>query len=172
MSPLSVAVIGGGPAGQMAAITAANNGHRVTLIEKNEKLGKKLYITGKGRCNLTNNCEIRDVLNNIPRNGKFLHSALHAFPPSAVMEYFEGLGVPLKTERGSRVFPQSDKANDIADAMASACRKAGVELFMPELRYCGDNAAMIGCQGYYEFLAGHTAGQDLNAYATRDISLG
>ena len=115
-------VIGGGPAGMMCAVTAAEGGLRVILTDGNRSLGRKLRITGKGRCNLTNNCEIRDVLNNIPRNGKFLHSALHAFPPSAVMEYFEGLGVPLKTERGNRVFPQSDNANDIADAMASACR--------------------------------------------------
>ena len=122
------AVIGGGPAGMMCAVTAAERGLRVILSDGNRSLGRKLRITGKGRCNLTNNCEIREVLNNTPRNGKFLHSALHAFPPNAVMEYFEGLGVPLKTERGNRVFPQSDNANDIADAMASACQKAGVKV--------------------------------------------
>ena len=123
-----LAVIGGGPAGMMCAVTAAERGLRVILTDGNRSLGRKLRITGKGRCNLTNNCEIREVLNNTPRNGKFLHSALHAFPPNAVMEYFEGLGVPLKTERGNRVFPQSDNANDIADAMASACQKAGVKV--------------------------------------------
>ena len=123
-----LAVIGGGPAGMMCAVTAAERGLRVILTDGNRSLGRKLRITGKGRCNLTNSCDIREVLNNTPRNGKFLHSALHAFPPNAVMEYFEGLGVPLKTERGNRVFPQSDNANDIADAMASACQKAGVKV--------------------------------------------
>ena len=121
-------VIGGGPAGMMCAFTAAKRGLNVVLLDGNRFLGRKLRITGKGRCNVTNNCEIQDVLNNIPRNGKFLYSALNAFPPSAVMEYFEGLGVPLKTERGNRVFPCSDNANDIADAIASACLDAGVRV--------------------------------------------
>ncbi len=126
--PVDLAVIGGGPAGMMCAFTAAKRGLNVVLLDGNRFLGRKLRITGKGRCNVTNNCEIREVLNNIPRNGKFLHSALHAFPPSAVMEFFEGLGVPLKTERGNRVFPCSDNANDIADAIASACLNAGVKV--------------------------------------------
>ena len=124
----NVIVIGGGPAGMMAAICAARQGSRVILTEKNEKLGKKLFITGKGRCNVTNNCEIRDVLANIPGDGRFLYSSLNAFPPSKVIEFFESRGLPLKTERGSRVFPESDNANDVADLLESACRRAGVRV--------------------------------------------
>ena len=119
-------VIGAGPAGMLCAVTAAERGRKVTVLDGNRDPGRKLRITGKGRCNVTNNCEIREVLNNVPRNGKFLYSALNAFPPSAVMSYFENLGVPLKTERGNRVFPVSDNANDIANALAAACRRAGV----------------------------------------------
>lgn len=112
----------------MAALTAAQAGADVTLLERNPKLGRKLYITGKGRCNLTNHCGVEDVLANIPCNGKFLYSAMSAFPPSAVEALFEELGVPLKVERGNRVFPVSDKAADVIDALFFALRRAGVSI--------------------------------------------
>lgn len=128
MSQPPVVVIGGGAAGMMAALWARQAGAQVTLLEPNEKLGRKLYITGKGRCNLTNNTTPEGVLNNVPRNGRFLYSAVTRFPPSAVMEYFETLGVPLKTERGGRVFPCSDRAADVIDALFFALKKAHVTL--------------------------------------------
>ena len=121
-------VIGGGAAGMMAALSARRAGARVILVEPNEKLGRKLYITGKGRCNLTNNTTPEGVLRHVPRNGRFLYSAVTRFPPAAVMEYFETLGVPLKTERGGRVFPCSDRAADVIDALFFALKKAGVTL--------------------------------------------
>ena len=121
-----VAVIGGGAAGCMAAITAAEQGRSVLLLERNAKLGRKLYITGKGRCNVTNNCPWEEVLRHTPRNGKFLYSAMSAFPPQAAMEFFETQGVPLKTERGNRVFPASDRAGDIVDALLHRLRRLGV----------------------------------------------
>lgn len=123
-----VAVIGGGAAGMMAALWARQAGAPVILLEPNEKLGRKLYITGKGRCNLTNNTTPEGVLANVPRNGRFLYSAVTRFPPGAVMEYFENLGVPLKTERGGRVFPCSDRAADVIDALFFALKKSGVTL--------------------------------------------
>ena len=117
-------VIGGGPAGMFAAITAAKNGSRVLLLEKNDRLGKKLLITGKGRCNVTNNCDEQEILRNIPRNGRFLYSALDAMPPQRIMDYFESHGCPLKTERGNRVFPVSDKAQSGWIAFAVSCEAA------------------------------------------------
>ena len=119
-------VIGGGPAGLFAAITAAKNGSRVLLLEKNDRLGKKLLITGKGRCNVTNNCDSQEVLRNIPRNGRFLYSALDAMPPQKVMDFFESHGCPLKTERGNRVFPVSDKAQSVLDCLRGQLRSSGV----------------------------------------------
>lgn len=123
-----VVVVGGGAAGMMAALSARQSGGEVLLLEPNEKLGRKLYITGKGRCNLTNNTTPEGVLNNVPRNSRFLYSAVTRFPPAAVMEYFEGLGVPLKTERGGRVFPCSDKAADVIDALFHALKRARVTI--------------------------------------------
>ena len=121
-----VVVIGGGAAGCMAALSAAERGVSVTLLERNAKLGRKLYITGKGRCNVTNDCTVQEVLEHVPRNGRFLTSAMTRFPPEAVKQFFERRGVPLKTERGGRVFPQSDRAADIIDALRAALRRAGV----------------------------------------------
>lgn len=112
-----IAVVGGGAAGMMAAIAAARLGARVTLVERNPKVGRKLYITGKGRCNVTNHCSPAQVRAAIPRNGKFLCSALDHTPPAWVEDFFESLGVPLKVERGNRVFPVSDKSADIIDAL-------------------------------------------------------
>lgn len=125
---LPVVVLGGGAAGMMAALSAREAGAAVTLLEPNEKLGRKLYITGKGRCNLTNNTTPQGVLEHVPRNGRFLYSAVTRFPPGAVMAYFEELGVPLKTERGGRVFPCSDRAADVIDALFFALKRRGVTL--------------------------------------------
>jgi len=119
-------VVGGGAAGCMCAYLLAKNGIKVMLIDPNYKLGRKLRITGKGRCNLTNNSDIKTVMDNIPGDGRFLYSALNTCPPQKVMQLFEDLGVPLKTERGNRVFPVSDNANDIADALSSALHKYNV----------------------------------------------
>ena len=120
-------VIGGGAAGLMAAATAAERGLNVTLAEPNDKMGRKLRITGKGRCNLTNACSVREFMQNVPRNAKFLYSALNAFPPEQTVRFFEKIGVPTKVERGNRVFPLSDSANELADALAAYCVKKGVQ---------------------------------------------
>ena len=129
-----IIVVGAGPAGMMAAYTAADQGASVLLLEKNDKTGKKLRITGKGRCNLTNNSDVREVLANIPGDGRFLYSALTAFPPERVMAFFEEHGLPLKTERGKRVFPQSDRANDVANLMQKLCRESGVTILQKEAK--------------------------------------
>ena len=129
-----VVVIGAGPAGMMAAFAAAGQGADVLLLEKNEKTGKKLRITGKGRCNLTNNSDVREVMANIPGESRFLYSALTAFPPERVMQFFEDHGLPLKTERGKRVFPQSDQANDVANLMQRLCRESGVSILRAEAK--------------------------------------
>ena len=121
-----VIVIGGGPAGMFAAITAAQRGCRVLLLEKNDRLGKKLLITGKGRCNVTNDCSGEEVLQNIPRNGRFLYSAMAAFPPVKIMDFLNQAGCPLKTERGNRVFPQSDRAASVLECLQKEMRRCGV----------------------------------------------
>lgn len=123
-----VAVIGGGAAGMMAAIFAAQSGADVVIFERNDRLGKKLRITGKGRCNVTNQCTVSEFLENVPTNPRFLYSALGRFDTADTMEFFESCGVPLKVERGRRVFPVSDKAQDIVNAMADKCRKVGVSI--------------------------------------------
>ncbi len=120
-----LAVVGGGAAGMMAAISALEMGASVTLFEANPYLGKKLNITGKGRCNVTNDAECAEILKNITRNQKFLYSALFRYKPSDVMDFFENCGVPLKTERGRRVFPVSDKARDITDALEKRLTELG-----------------------------------------------
>jgi predicted Rossmann fold flavoprotein len=117
MPPVSVAVVGGGPAGMTAAIFASAAGADVTLFERGDRLGRKLGITGKGRCNLTNNCAPDEFLRSVPTNPRFLYSALYAFPPQELMTWVESLGVPLKTERGNRVFPVSDRASDVVNAL-------------------------------------------------------
>ncbi|MDY3282373.1 NAD(P)/FAD-dependent oxidoreductase [Dysosmobacter sp.] len=124
----TVVVVGGGPAGMMAAITAAERGAKVTLLEPNERLGKKLNITGKGRCNVTNNAGLETLLANVPGNGKFLYSAFSRFDGRDTMAFFEGLGVPLKTERGNRVFPVSDRAFDISAALERRLKALQVTL--------------------------------------------
>lgn len=123
-----VIVIGGGPAGMMAAVTAAMQGASVALIEKNKDLGKKLLITGKGRCNVTNFCDEQTLLSNVAHNPKFLYSAFYRFNTSDTMSFFENLGIELKVERGGRVFPTSDRALDVRNAFASFVSDCGVEL--------------------------------------------
>jgi len=110
-------VIGGGAAGMFAAITAARNGCKVLVLEKNDRMGKKLLITGKGRCNVTNNCTADEILRNVPRNGKFLYSVMNAYPPDKVMQFFEKRGCSLKTERGNRVFPISDRSISVLQCL-------------------------------------------------------
>ena len=121
-------VIGGGPAGMTAAIAAADAGDEVTLIERNEKLGKKLYITGKGRCNLTNICDDEDFFKNVVHNGRFLFSAMSRFNRWDLMGLIEDNGCPLKTERGGRVFPVSDKSSDVIKAFTKALDSRGVNV--------------------------------------------
>ena len=116
-------VIGGGAAGMFAAITAAGQGQRVLLLEKNGRLGRKLLITGKGRCNVTNCCTGQEVLQNVPRNARFLYSAMAAFPPEKTISFFESRGCPLKTERGNRVFPQSDHSQSILNCLQNELRR-------------------------------------------------
>ena len=125
-------IIGGGAAGLIAAVFSARGKKSTAVIEKNSLPGRKIRITGKGRCNVTNNCDVRTVIANTPTNGKFLYSALTAFPPSEVMDFFESIGVALKTERGRRVFPVSDKASDVAKALSDAARSSGAEIINAE----------------------------------------
>lgn len=124
----TVAIIGGGPAGMMSAIYASINGASVTLFEKNDRLGKKLAITGKGRCNVTNDCENSEFLKNVISNPKFLYASISNFTTSDTKDFFENAGVPLKTERGRRVFPVSDKAIDIVNALKKALSDYGVTI--------------------------------------------
>lgn len=123
-----IVIIGGGASGMMCAVQAAWLGHEVIILEHEKKPCRKLEITGKGRCNVTNNCDVRTVMENIPRNSKFLYSALSRFTPEDTMAFFETLGVELKTERGNRVFPVSDRAQDISGALINAAKDAGVRI--------------------------------------------
>ncbi len=125
---MKILVVGGGAAGMMAAAAASETCGDVTLIEKNEKLGKKLFITGKGRCNLTNACDHDGFFNSCMKNGKFMYSSFYGFTNDAVMEFFEELKVPLKTERGDRVFPASDRSSDIIRALEKKLKAGGVKI--------------------------------------------
>ncbi len=127
MSP-DLIVAGGGAAGMMAAGRAAELGCSVCLVEKNERLGRKIDITGKGRCNLTNNCSVQELIASVPSNGRFLYGAVSSFTPQDTMAFFESLGVPVKTERGNRVFPVSDHAKDVSGALGDWLRRAGCEV--------------------------------------------
>ncbi|MCL2630727.1 MAG: NAD(P)/FAD-dependent oxidoreductase [Firmicutes bacterium] len=127
-----IIVIGGGPAGMMSAIRASEVGCEVLLIEKNEKLGKKLYITGKGRCNLTNNCTEEDFFKNVARGEKFLKSAIYSFSPEDTISFFEENGLKLKTERGGRVFPESDKSSDVLSALIKKLKELNVLISLNE----------------------------------------
>ncbi len=127
-----VAVIGGGAAGMMAGIAAAGAGHQVHIYEKNEKLGKKIFITGKGRCNLTNACDTEELFGNVVHNPKFLYSSFYGFTNFDIMELMEQNGCPVKTERGNRVFPVSDKSSDVIRALSLRLRDLGVEVSLHE----------------------------------------
>ncbi len=133
-----VAIIGGGAAGLMAAYAAAKNGNDVTIFERNPRPARKVMITGKGRCNVTNNCDLETFLANTPHGSRFMYSAFSAFSSQDTMDFFEKQGVPLKTERGNRVFPQSDKAVDIVDALVSAVSKAGAKFVNARVSSIGD----------------------------------
>ena len=126
---MKIAIIGGGPAGMMCAIKAAEN-HEVTIFEKNEKLGKKLFITGKGRCNLTNYCDEREFLKNMVNNSNFMYSSIYSFSPFTTYYYFEELGLPLKVERGNRAFPLSDKSSDVIKAYEKKLKDLGVKVHL------------------------------------------
>lgn len=126
---MKIAIIGGGPAGMMCAIKTAEN-HWVTIFEKNEKLGKKLFITGKGRCNLTNYCDEREFLKNMVNNSNFMYSSIYSFSPFTTYYYFEELGLPLKVERGNRVFPLSDKSSDVIKAYEKKLKDLGVKVHL------------------------------------------
>ena len=129
----------------MCAYTAASRGTDTILLEPNRQLGRKLRITGKGRCNITNNCDIKEFMRNIPGDGRFLYGAVNRMPPEAVIAFFEGHGLPVKTERGSRVFPVSDNANDVAGTMAKLCERAGVRVIHTKaLRLNIENGAVTG----------------------------
>ena len=123
-----VIVIGGGPAGMMAALAAAQTGHEVLLLEKNEKLGKKLYITGKGRCNITNSSDMENLFANVMTNSKFLYSAFYGYDNQMVIDFFESEGLALKNERGNRIFPVSDHSSDVINTLQRALKKVDVEV--------------------------------------------
>ena len=145
-----VAVIGAGAAGLMAAGAAAEYGASVTLIEKNARVGRKIMITGKGRCNLCNNCDINGFIENVPVNGRFLYSAIHHFSPADTMAFFEGIGLPLKTERGSRVFPVSERASDVVDTLRAYVLDKGVRIVNDTaVELMAENGEVIGvrCAG-------------------------
>ena len=125
---MRIVVIGGGPAGMMAAVSAADCGASVILLEKNEKLGKKLYITGKGRCNLTNSCAEEKFFDHVVSNGKFLYSSIYGFPAGQVCAFFEAEGLRLKEERGGRIFPVSDKSSDVIKTMEKALQERNVQI--------------------------------------------
>lgn len=125
-----VVIVGGGAAGMMAAIAAAENGNEVHLFEKNEKLGKKLFITGKGRCNITNACDMEELMKHIVTNPRFLYSAFHTFDNLAVMDFFERIGLPIKTERGMRVFPESDHSSDVIKVLKNYMEQLGVTIYL------------------------------------------
>ena len=125
-----VIVVGGGAAGIMAAISAAESGDSVLLIEKNEKLGKKVYITGKGRCNITNDSDVENLLKNVRSNPKFLYSAFYTFDSYRMMDFLESEGLKIKTERGNRVFPESDKSSDVIRTLKKALEKRKVKILL------------------------------------------
>ena len=131
---MSTVIIGGGAAGCFAAVFSARKGDKVILLEPNERLGRKLSITGKGRCNITNNCDLDTLMKNVTKNPSFLYSAFSRFDTASCMEFIESLGVPLKTERGNRVFPVSDKAADIVSALEREIKRLGVEIVRERAR--------------------------------------
>lgn len=145
MEKYDVVIIGAGASGLFAGVHCGRFGKKTVIIEKNDIYGKKLLITGKGRCNVTNNCDVETVMKNIPTNPSFLYSALNGFNCEDTMNFFEWSGVPLKTERGNRVFPQSDRSSDIVSALVRECRDAGVEFVKDEVKSLViDNDVCVG----------------------------
>ena len=148
------AIIGGGPAGMTAAIAALRSGQQAELYDQNEKLGKKLYITGKGRCNLTNHCDISEFFDSIVTNMNFLYSALYTFTNDALMDLMEENGCPLKIERGERVFPKSDKSSDVIKTYRKILEREGAQVFLNqriaaiETIKGNDGARVTGCLLY------------------------
>ena len=132
-------VVGGGPAGMFSAIVASQQGCRVLLLEKNGRLGKKLLITGKGRCNITNNSSVQNVLQNIPRNSRFLYSAINAFPPERMISFLQENGCPVKTERGNRVFPVSDRSTSVLECLQNALKRNNVAVRYEAVREIPSN---------------------------------
>lgn len=144
----TIIIVGGGAAGLLAAISASKEGKKVLLFEKNEKLGKKLFITGKGRCNVTNACPPDEFLSHVVTNPRFLYSAFSKFTNEDMMDFLESEGLSLKTERGQRVFPQSDRAGDIIDVLRAACRKNKVEIhYNTKVRGLLFNEEKTVCEG-------------------------
>ncbi len=140
-------IIGGGAAGVFAALVIAEHGGKPVILEKNDYIGRKLRITGKGRCNLTNNCDTDTLIAKIPRSGRFLYSAFSRCSPQDVMERFEAMGVPLKTERGNRVFPVSDKATDVCEALKKAIKNAGIPVIRTKaLKLITENGRCTGVE--------------------------
>ncbi len=149
-----VIVIGGGASGMMASIFSARNGNKTLVLDHNEKLGKKLYITGKGKCNLTNNSSVENHLNNIITNSKFMYSALNSFTPQDTMQFFEENGLKLRTERGNRVFPASDKASDVIKTLEKTMQNYGVCVSLNEqiISVCKQNNKFyIKCNNKIEY---------------------
>ena len=144
-----VIVIGGGPAGMFAAIAAAEDGHDVCLLEKNEKLGKKLYITGKGRCNLTNAGDMENLLGSVMTNARFLYSAFYAYDNMRVIDFFESNGLRTKVERGNRVFPASDHSSDVIAVLQRVLRARGAEvcLHSEAAEILTEEGAAVGVRG-------------------------
>ena len=158
MNQFDVIIVGGGAAGMMAAGTAAQNGLHTLLLEKNSRLGRKLRITGKGRCNIVNNCDVPTAIAAIPSNGRFLYSAVSQFTPQDAICFFENLGVPVKTERGNRVFPQSDLASDVVDALKSYCTQSGVQIrqaVVTDLRIQEQTVTGVRCEDGTEYFSKH-----------------
>ena len=159
-----VIVIGGGPAGMMAAITASKNGHSVILIEKMRTVGRKLSITGKGRCNITNNIDISDFIKNIPGNGKFLYSAFTQYTNEDLIKYFNSLGVATKVERGERIFPVSDDAMQVVNALKRELDKYNVKVLVNTSvkEIIAENNMIIGVQTEKEIIKCDTGNETRN----------
>ena len=150
----NIIVVGAGAAGMMSAYFAAKNGHNVTIIEKNEKAGKKIYITGKGRCNITNACDVEELFDNVVTNKKFLYSSFYGFSNSDVVEFFNKAGLETKIERGNRVFPVSDKANDVISTLLKLLKEAGVKIIYDTKVEKIVTKSMDGTEYFYSCIAG------------------
>jgi len=145
---MKIIVIGAGPAGMMSAIAAHDSGAEVVILERNTRPGIKLNITGKGRCNVTNDCDVQTLIKNVPGNGRFLYSAFNGFDSAAAMSFFESMGVPLKTERGNRVFPVSDNAKDVTGALVTAVKRRGIKIVTDKAVAIEiENGAVCGVKG-------------------------